>query len=156
MASSTIPRIVAASTASAFTARMTPVRCVRQLRLASQFAARSSQCQTLRLAGRQPSSRIAHGARSLHATSRTRSAVEPPEYLTEGERQIFDKLKAELEPSRLEVQDISGGCGSMYGIDIVSKKFKGLTMIKQHRLVNQILGDDIKQWHGLQLKTKGE
>lgn len=42
----------------------------------------------------------------------------------------------------------------MYGIDIVSEKFAGLSVIKQHRLVNQVLGEEIKKWHGVQLKTK--
>lgn len=54
----------------------------------------------------------------------------------------------------VQVQDISGGCGSMYALDVVSAQFKGLTVIKQHRLVNSILGDEIKKWHGVQLKTK--
>jgi len=54
----------------------------------------------------------------------------------------------------MQVQDISGGCGSMYALDIVSSKFKGLTIIKQHRLVNEVLEEEIKQWHGVQLRTK--
>ena len=54
----------------------------------------------------------------------------------------------------LQVQDVSGGCGSMYALDIVSDRFKGLPVIKQHRLVNKVLGEEIKKWHGVQLKTK--
>lgn len=42
----------------------------------------------------------------------------------------------------------------MYGISVASEKFKGIPMVKQHRLVNEILGDQIKTWHGIQLKTK--
>ena len=53
-----------------------------------------------------------------------------------------------------QVQDISGGCGSMYALDIESPKFKGLTVIKQHKLVNQVLKEEIAQWHGVQLRTK--
>jgi stress-induced morphogen len=53
-----------------------------------------------------------------------------------------------------QVQDVSGGCGSMYAINVTSEKFRGLSMIKQHRLVNEILGEEIKKWHGLQLRTK--
>ncbi|KAK5006441.1 hypothetical protein LTR28_006486 [Elasticomyces elasticus] len=55
---------------------------------------------------------------------------------------------------RESVQDISGGCGSMYGIEVVSAQFKGMPVIKQHRLVNKILGEEIKKWHGIQLKTR--
>ncbi len=42
----------------------------------------------------------------------------------------------------------------MYALDIVSPQFAGLSVIKQHRLVNQVLADDIKGWHGVQLKTR--
>ncbi|EKG10853.1 BolA protein [Macrophomina phaseolina MS6] len=82
------------------------------------------------------------------------AAPEPPDYLSEGELHVFNKIKDNLAPVRLEVQDISGGCGSMYALDIESPKFKGLTVIKQHKLVNEILKDEIKSWHGVQLRTK--
>ena len=42
----------------------------------------------------------------------------------------------------------------MYAIDITSEKFRGLSMLKQQRLVNQVLREEIKGWHGVQLKTK--
>ncbi|KAK4214305.1 bola protein [Rhypophila decipiens] len=85
----------------------------------------------------------------------TKSVIpEKPELLSEGESQIWDILVAELFPTELVVKDISGGCGSMYGIDIVSEKFRGLNMLKQQRLVNAALGDLVKEWHGLQLKTR--
>ncbi|KAL6450465.1 BOL3 BolA-like protein 3 [Candida maltosa Xu316] len=71
------------------------------------------------------------------------------------EKKIYTILKDEFDPSKLQVQDVSGGCGSMFAILVESSKFKGLPMIKQHRLVNEILKDEIKQWHGLQLRTKG-
>ncbi|KAI9762938.1 MAG: hypothetical protein M4579_000001 [Chaenotheca gracillima] len=91
---------------------------------------------------------------SQDASAAAGAALEPPEYLSETERSIFDKLKAELAPATLEVQDISGGCGSMFAIDVASTKFEGMTMIKQHRLVNEILRSEIGGWHGLQLKTR--
>jgi stress-induced morphogen len=53
-----------------------------------------------------------------------------------------------------QVQDISGGCGSMYAIAIESAKFQGLSVIKQHKLVNQVLKEEIAGWHGVQLRTK--
>ncbi|KAF2015393.1 bola-like protein [Aaosphaeria arxii CBS 175.79] len=82
------------------------------------------------------------------------NTLEPPDYLSEGELHIFNKIKAELEPVKLEVQDVSGGCGSMYALEIESPKFKGLTVIKQHKLVNSILAEEIKSWHGVQLRTR--
>ena len=54
----------------------------------------------------------------------------------------------------LNVKDVSGGCGSMFAINIVSEKFNGLSLIKQQRLVNEVLKDEISKWHGLQLRTK--
>lgn len=86
--------------------------------------------------------------------SQPSSSPEPPDYLSEGELEVFNKIKVELDPVRLEVQDISGGCGSMYALDIESARFKGLPVIKQHKLVNQVLADEIKKWHGVQLKTR--
>jgi stress-induced morphogen len=42
----------------------------------------------------------------------------------------------------------------MYAIDIVAKKFEGISMVKQHRMVNDILKEEIKGMHGLQVKQK--
>lgn len=42
----------------------------------------------------------------------------------------------------------------MFGLDIVSPKFAGLSTIKQHQMVNRVLAEEIKGWHGMQLKTK--
>ncbi|GAB7360184.1 hypothetical protein MBLNU230_g7946t1 [Neophaeotheca triangularis] len=101
--------------------------------------------QTPALTRNQPSTRF---------YSTPTSAPEPPDYLDERELHIFRLIKEKLAPTQLEVQDISGGCGSMYALDITSKQFEGLPVIKQHRLVNSVLGEEIKKWHGVQLKTK--
>ncbi|ORY28286.1 bola protein, partial [Naematelia encephala] len=71
--------------------------------------------------------------------------------LDEGERKIHDKLLARFHGKRLEVQDISGGCGSFYAILVSSREFNGLTTIKQHKLVNECLKEDIQGIHGLQV-----
>lgn len=70
------------------------------------------------------------------------------------ERKIFEILATQFTPETLDVKDVSGGCGSMFAITVESKAFKGLPMIKQHRLVNDALKEEIAKWHGLQLKTK--
>ncbi|KAF4313719.1 bola-like protein [Botryosphaeria dothidea] len=93
-------------------------------------------------------------AAARRAMSTAAAAPEPPDYLSEGELHVFNKIKDNLDPVRLEVQDISGGCGSMYALDIESPKFKGLTVIKQHKLVNELLKEEIESWHGVQLRTK--
>ena len=83
------------------------------------------------------------------------STQEPVEVMDDYEQKVYNILKDEFNPVNLQVKDVSGGCGSMFAIIVESSKFKGLPMIKQHRLVNELLKDEIKQWHGLQLRTKG-
>jgi stress-induced morphogen len=46
---------------------------------------------------------------------------------------------------------LAGGCGSFYAISITSSAFKDLPMIKQHRLVNDTLKQEIEGIHGLQV-----
>ncbi|KUI56262.1 Altered inheritance of mitochondria protein 1 [Cytospora mali] len=84
----------------------------------------------------------------------TSSALEKPDFLNEAESTIWDRLVTEFNPVELVVQDISGGCGSMYGIEVSSEKFRGANMLKQQRMVNAVLRDLMKGWHGVQLKTR--
>jgi BolA-like protein 3 len=73
---------------------------------------------------------------------------------TAGESLIENKLSVELKPTTLSVKDISGGCGSMYQIDIRSDYFKGLSTLKQHRKIQEILKEDIKQMHGITINSR--
>ncbi|KAI0247499.1 bola protein, partial [Lactifluus subvellereus] len=72
--------------------------------------------------------------------------------LDEGEQAIHDKLSARFQPSELLVQDVSGGCGTFYAITIASAAFKGIPVVKQHRLVNEALKKEIEGIHGLQVR----
>lgn len=74
--------------------------------------------------------------------------------MSPAEASIAATLAEKLNPTSLLVQDISGGCGSMYAIDITSPVFKGLNMLKQQRMVNAALGDLVKEWHGVQIRTR--
>lgn len=74
--------------------------------------------------------------------------------MTPAESSIAAILASKLHPTSLLVQDISGGCGSMYAIDITSSAFRGLGMLKQQRLVNGALGDLVREWHGVQIRTR--
>lgn len=47
---------------------------------------------------------------------------------------------------------VSGGCGTFYTIIISSDAFKGLPTVKQHRLVNETLKQEIEGIHGLQAR----
>lgn len=58
-----------------------------------------------------------------------------------------------LKPSKCVVKDISGGCGSMFEIHISSSMFNNINKVKQHKLVNDLLKDEIPKWHGLVLHT---
>ncbi|KAJ3790707.1 bola-like protein [Lentinula aff. detonsa] len=75
---------------------------------------------------------------------------------TQGEQHIRAKLTEKFNPTSLQVQDISGGCGDFYAITIASDAFKGLPMVKQHRLVTETLKKEIEGIHGLQIQTRVE
>jgi stress-induced morphogen len=84
------------------------------------------------------------------------AAEEEPDLpsMSPAESAIAEILSEKLSPTELLVQDVSGGCGSMYAIDITSPAFKGQTILKQQRMVNAALGDLVKGWHGVQIRTK--
>ncbi|KAH6915179.1 bola protein [Coprinopsis sp. MPI-PUGE-AT-0042] len=79
--------------------------------------------------------------------------ITPPTGLPEREATIWTKLIDRFSPSQLQVEDISGGCGSFYSVVIASDNFKGLTTVKQHKLVTSTLKEEIEGIHGLQIKT---
>lgn len=69
------------------------------------------------------------------------------------EEYVGQILAERLQPTSVAVKDVSGGCGSMFAITVVSPRFSGLPMVRQHKLVNEALKDEIPKWHGLQLQT---
>lgn len=48
---------------------------------------------------------------------------------------------------------MSGGCGQAYDVVIVSDAFEGLNTLKRHRMVNELLKDEIAQLHAFSQKT---
>jgi len=131
------------------------MRASRTLAFGSSTARTITARAPLRASFQQPTPRTSvFAATRSYSSEAPSSTVEPPDYLDEKELKVFNMLKEGLNPVRLEVQDVSGGCGSMYALDIVSEQFKGLPIVKQHRLVNSVLGDELKKWHGVQMKTK--
>ena len=94
-------------------------------------------------------------SRTFTVSSAARVAL-PSRTLTEGEQTVFEKLNLRFKPSNLDVEDVSGGCGTFYAISITSSAFKGLPMVKQHKLVTEELKKEIEGFHGLQIKTKAE
>ncbi|XP_046384713.1 bolA-like protein 3 [Ischnura elegans] len=72
----------------------------------------------------------------------------------EKESLMKQKLKTSFPNAKLiEIVDISGGCGAMYEVTVDSSDFKGLSIVKQHRLVNEALKEEIKDMHGLRIHT---
>ncbi|KAJ6786483.1 hypothetical protein PWT90_10418 [Aphanocladium album] len=74
--------------------------------------------------------------------------------MSDAEAAIAQLLIDKLSPSEILVQDVSGGCGSMYAIEMAAEAFRGQTILKQQRMVNAALGDVVKSWHGVQIRTK--
>lgn len=46
-----------------------------------------------------------------------------------------------------------GGCGTFYAINVASPAFIGISKVKQHRLVNEILKEEIAGIHGLTVRS---
>ncbi|TMW58822.1 hypothetical protein Poli38472_006967 [Pythium oligandrum] len=72
---------------------------------------------------------------------------------SEAELAMQASLESQLEATHVKVLDVSGGCGAMYDIEIVSPRFVGQSRVKQHRMVNEALKNEIKEMHGLTIRT---
>ena len=67
--------------------------------------------------------------RTFSATAESATKMERPE------EKMTSLLKEKLNSEFVEVKDVSGGCGSFYTVMVVSEKFVGMPMVKQHRSV---------------------
>jgi stress-induced morphogen len=74
-------------------------------------------------------------------------------FATTAEESMKSSLLKALNATHVKVDDISGGCGSMYKIEVVSPSFVGKSRVMQHRMVNDVLKEEIVGMHGLTLKT---
>ncbi|XP_015782285.1 bolA-like protein 3 [Tetranychus urticae] len=73
---------------------------------------------------------------------------------TKGELYLINKLKERIpDSSAVEVKDVSGGCGEMYEVYVVSPSFKGKSILQQHKMVTEALKEDIPQFHGIRVET---
>ncbi|CAO1626753.1 unnamed protein product [Sympodiomycopsis kandeliae] len=63
-------------------------------------------------------------------------------------------IRAKVEGvEKLVVSDVSGGCGQAFDVIIVSPVFEGLPTLKRHRMVNDLLKEQIAQLHAFSQKT---
>jgi len=72
-----------------------------------------------------------------------------------GELKLINLLRNKFPNAKtIEVNDISGGCGSMYEVFVETNEFKNIRKVKQHQMVNQVLEAEIKNnMHGLRIYT---
>jgi BolA-like protein 3 len=73
---------------------------------------------------------------------------------TSAEDRIRTLLTSALKPTKLVVEDTSGGCGAMYSIKVESEMFQGKTLVMQHKMVKGAIAEEIKDIHGLTVSTK--
>lgn len=74
--------------------------------------------------------------------------------LSAAEAKLADILTNKFPKANLiEVEDISGGCGSMYTVYVQSVEFEGLRLVKRHQLVTEALKKEIKEMHGLRISA---
>jgi stress-induced morphogen len=60
------------------------------------------------------------------------------------------------EATELRVEDRTGG-GDHFQVTVASRRFQGLPLLEQHRLVNEALAQPLRDGtiHELRIKTKG-
>lgn len=85
----------------------------------------------------QSVSAAAKSARSLQqasfgtsACARSDAASSSSESRTEPELRMEEILSKALDIEAMRVRDISGGCGSMYHVAVVSPQFEGINLVK--------------------------
>ncbi|KAH9424518.1 bolA-like protein 2 [Dermatophagoides pteronyssinus] len=67
--------------------------------------------------------------------------------------QLKTKLIDKLAATHVEIEDVSDGCGAKFVAKIVSSKFDGLSLLEQHRLVNEAIADEMNLIHSFRMKT---
>ncbi|XP_065205055.1 bolA-like protein 2 isoform X3 [Planococcus citri] len=67
---------------------------------------------------------------------------------------VREKLTEQLQPEHLEIIDKSSfECGAIFDAVIVSAKFEGLSILKQQKLVFDVLKEEMKNIHAFSMKT---
>ncbi|VDL59367.1 unnamed protein product [Hymenolepis diminuta] len=68
------------------------------------------------------------------------------------EDSVRERLQV-LNPTYLKITDFSDGCGLKLKVEIVSEQFVNKTLIQQHRIVNDLLKEEMRDIHALSLST---
>ncbi|XP_011498633.1 PREDICTED: bolA-like protein 3 [Ceratosolen solmsi marchali] len=72
----------------------------------------------------------------------------------QAEEKMINILKDKFPKAEtIEVSDVSGGCGAMFEVNVIAPEFRGLNTVKQHRIINEALKEEIKDMHGIRIHT---
>ncbi|ORX38370.1 bola protein [Kockovaella imperatae] len=69
------------------------------------------------------------------------------------DKRLEEKLRSNLKIDHFDIVDTSGNCGSSFAITVVSPDFAKRMTLARHKMVNQILADEIKALHAFSQKT---
>eukprot|EP01025_Chloroclados_australasicus_P065149 TRINITY_DN8833_c0_g3_i1.p2 TRINITY_DN8833_c0_g3~~TRINITY_DN8833_c0_g3_i1.p2 ORF type:complete len:114 (-),score=10.65 TRINITY_DN8833_c0_g3_i1:670-1011(-) len=71
------------------------------------------------------------------------------------ELEVEQKLRQNLDIIDIKAKDISGGCGTMFSIQVEANDFKGKNTVQQHAMIYKVFKKELAdQWHGVELSTK--
>ncbi|KAH8117632.1 bola protein [Phellopilus nigrolimitatus] len=62
-------------------------------------------------------------------------------------------LRNAIRITHLEIEDQSNGCGENYFVFVASEDFEGKTSLARHRMINELLKDEIAQMHAFSQKS---
>ncbi|XP_050542068.1 bolA-like protein 3 [Daktulosphaira vitifoliae] len=72
-----------------------------------------------------------------------------------GEKILHQSLQKKFPLAKeIKIKDISGGCGAIFEVYVSSTEFKGLSIVKQHQVINEVLKNEIKSMHGIRIHTE--
>ncbi|POW08327.1 hypothetical protein PSTT_07589 [Puccinia striiformis] len=79
--------------------------------------------------------------RSFTCSSASSSPEHPPssDKPPVSESSISDKLLTRFPDAEVRVEDVSGGCGSFFVVQVIDKSFHGLSTLKQHNSLIALL-----------------
>ncbi|KAI3378752.1 hypothetical protein SNEBB_010391 [Seison nebaliae] len=95
-------------------------------------------------------------------------AIQSPKYFSDNEKSQNEIKENESKEShirslialslpkaeKIEVEDISGGCGAMYEIRVISNEFTGMNRVKRHQMINASVKSLSSSWHGCRISAR--
>ncbi|CAI5790901.1 bolA-like protein 2 [Lacerta agilis] len=67
---------------------------------------------------------------------------------------LRERLLQGLEAEHVEVEDTTPGrCATSFKVLVVSPRFRGKALLQRHRLVNEVLVEELKHIHAFEQRT---